>query len=102
VKISDEMVNKALDVLIDWGNLNIDTSIESDTAAVRAALEAAVGDMVRDAERYRWLRDSASRIEWNGCCTYSPGYTAHDADAMGSAIDAALLAAANGEGANDG
>lgn len=54
MRVTDEMVNKALDTLIEYGVLSMDTSIESDTAAARAALEAALSHAAgQDGEKCR-------------------------------------------------
>jgi hypothetical protein len=78
---------------------------DEETAIMRAALEAAIGDMVRDAERYRFVRDGGrfdtyERIRVSQSVSRLENRTS---DRLDAAIDAAIAAhSGTGEGREGG
>lgn len=85
MRVTDEMVNKALDTLIEYGVLSMDTSIESDTAAARAALEAALShasgqevDEQRDMSILDKYAEVASALGFEGDAWFGDPLAGHE------------------------
>ncbi len=74
-----------------------DLRVGQGTAKARAILQSAVEELVRDAERYQWLRNNANAISWtpsrynteivSGFAAFGTGYLGYGFE---DAIDKAM------------
>lgn len=78
-----------------------DISLLLEAIAALRSPPAGFKDVVRDAERYRWLRDEARTVDWTHWCSPSvySGCNKRTAEQMDNAIDAAIAAAPREESA---